>query len=93
MATYEAPRVEVSKPQVFNDKRDSKELDNFLWQMEWYFEEISLRDEVTKVRTIALYLTVMATLWWRRRFVDREKGLCKRHIGCLQKKDKEVVLP
>ena len=32
MATFDAPRVEVLKPQVFNDKRDAKELDNFLWQ-------------------------------------------------------------
>ncbi|KAL6324348.1 hypothetical protein AAG906_012952 [Vitis piasezkii] len=34
MATHEAPRIEVSKPRMFNDKRDAKELDNFLWHME-----------------------------------------------------------
>ena len=42
MATSKAPLVELSKPQVFDGKRDAKELDNFLWQMEWYFEAINL---------------------------------------------------
>ncbi|RVW73948.1 hypothetical protein CK203_053159 [Vitis vinifera] len=44
----EAPRVEVPKPHTFNGKRDAKELDNFLWHMECYFEAIALMDEATK---------------------------------------------
>ena len=60
---------------MFDDKRDAKELDYFLWQMERYFEVISLTDEVAKVRTGTLIDT--ATLWWRRRFANIEKGLCK----------------
>ncbi|KAL6323857.1 hypothetical protein AAG906_005853 [Vitis piasezkii] len=48
MATHEAPRVEVPKPQTFSGKRDAKELDNFLWHMELYFEAIALMDEATK---------------------------------------------
>ena len=35
--------VEVPKPQVFDGKKDAKELDNFLWQMERYFEAIIIR--------------------------------------------------
>ena len=46
MATFE-----VLKPQVFNRNRDAKELDNFLWMMERYFEAINLWDEAAKVRT------------------------------------------
>ena len=65
MATHEAPRVEVPKPHTFSGKRDAKELDNFLWFMERYFEVITLTDEATKVRTATLYLTDNATLWWR----------------------------
>ena len=38
MGTHEAPRVEVPKPHMFGGKRDAKELDNFLWHMERYFE-------------------------------------------------------
>ncbi|RVW72674.1 hypothetical protein CK203_056555 [Vitis vinifera] len=48
MATHEAPRVEVPKPHTFSGKRDAKELDNFLWNMERYFEAIALTDEATK---------------------------------------------
>ena len=76
MATHEAPRVEVPKPHTFSGKKDAKELDNFLWHMEHYFEAIALTDEATKVRTMTLYPTDNATLWWHRRFFDIEKGTC-----------------
>ena len=76
MATHEAPRVEVPKPHMFSGNRDAKELHNFLWHMERYFEAIALIGEVTKVRTATLYLTDNATLWWRRRFLEIEKGTC-----------------
>ncbi|KAL6327866.1 hypothetical protein AAG906_026545 [Vitis piasezkii] len=75
MATQEASRVEVPKPQGFSGNRDAKELDNFLWHMERYFEAIALTDEAAKVRTATLYLR-HATLWWRRRFADMEKDIC-----------------
>ncbi|RVW20113.1 hypothetical protein CK203_115705 [Vitis vinifera] len=75
MATQEASRVEVPKPQGFSGKRDAKELDNFLWHMERYFEAIALTDEAAKVRTATLYLTDTTTLWWRRRFADMEKDI------------------
>ena len=62
MPTQEASRVKVPKPQGFSSKRDAKELDNFLWHMERYFEAITLIDEATKVRTTTLYLTDTTTL-------------------------------
>ena len=63
MAIWEASRIEILKPQGFSGKRDAKELDNFLWHMEQYFEAIALTDEATKVRTATLYLTNTVTLW------------------------------
>ena len=63
MATYETPRVKVPKPHIFSGKRDAKELDNFLWHMERYFEAIALMDEATKVHIMTFYLTDNATLW------------------------------
>ena len=74
MATHEAPRVDVPKPHTFTGKRDAKELDNYLWHMERYFEAITLINEATKVRIATLYLTDNATLWWHRRFMEIEKG-------------------
>ena len=76
MATHEAPKVEVTKPHTFIGQRDAKELDNFLWHMERYFETIALIDEAMKVCTATLYLIDNATLWWRRRFLEIEKGTC-----------------
>ena len=68
--------MEVPKPQGFCGKRDAKEMDNFLWHMERYFEAIALTDEAAKVRTATLYLTNTTTLWWRWRFADMEKDIC-----------------
>ena len=68
--------MEVPKPQGFSGKRDAKELDNFLWHMERYFEAIALTDEEAKVRTTTLYLTDTTTLWWHQRFTDMEKEIC-----------------
>ena len=76
MTIDEASRVEVPKPRGFSGKRDAKELDNFLQDIERYFEAIALTDEVTKVRIVTLYLTNKTTLWWRWRFVDMEKDIC-----------------
>ncbi|KAK3003760.1 hypothetical protein RJ639_018389 [Escallonia herrerae] len=69
-------RVDVPKPKEFSGKRDAKELDNFIWHMERYFEGANITDEKAKVRTATLYLTDTATLWWRRKHNDIEKGLC-----------------
>ena len=44
--------------------------------MERYFEAIGLNNEATKVRTATLYLIDNATLWWRRKFSEMEKGTC-----------------
>lgn len=71
MATHEAPRMEVSKPRMFNDKRDAN-----LWHMERYIEVITLMAEAIKVRTATRYLTNNVTLWWHWRFVDIENRTC-----------------
>ena len=76
MAIQVASRVEVPKPQGFSGKQNAKELDNFLCNMEQYFEAIALIDEVAKVRTATLYLTDTTTLWWSWRLAGMEKGIC-----------------
>ncbi|KAE8701616.1 Detected protein of unknown function [Hibiscus syriacus] len=47
--TVSTPRVECPKPQGFNGARDAKEVENYLWQMEQYFEGIDLNDEAAKI--------------------------------------------
>ncbi|XP_022882220.1 uncharacterized protein LOC111399181 [Olea europaea var. sylvestris] len=72
-----APRIDYPKPREFDGKRDAKELDDFLWRLEIYFEGVNILDEATKVRTSTMYLTDTAALWWRRKHADIEKGACR----------------
>ena len=71
----DTPRIDLPKPKEFKGVRDAREVENFLWQMERYFECMKVEDEQMKVRTVSLYLTDNATLWWRRKHADMEKGL------------------
>ncbi|KAE8661278.1 hypothetical protein F3Y22_tig00116012pilonHSYRG00001 [Hibiscus syriacus] len=57
--------------------KDAKEVENYLWRMEQYFEGIGLNDEAAKVKTAALYLSDTAMLWWRRKHADIERGACR----------------
>ncbi|RVW58514.1 hypothetical protein CK203_110371 [Vitis vinifera] len=52
MATHEASKVEVPKPHEFSGKWDAKELDNFLWHMERYFERWRFADMEKGICTI-----------------------------------------
>ena len=89
MTIDEASRVEVPKPRGFSGKRDAKELDNFLWHIERYFEAIALTNEVTKVRIVTLYLIMVASevRWYG------ERHLHHRDIGRPQKGDQKPILP
>ncbi|KAG6627028.1 hypothetical protein CIPAW_15G094100 [Carya illinoinensis] len=70
------PRVDTPKPKEFDGKRDAKELENYMWHMERYFEALNMQDEHVKVRTASLYLTNLAGTWWRRKHSEIEKGTC-----------------
>ncbi|XP_060674828.1 uncharacterized protein LOC132804444 [Ziziphus jujuba] len=68
------PRVDAPKPKEFSGRRDAKELDNYMWHMERYFEDF--QDEKQKVNTATLYLTNLAAVWWRRKHEEMKKGIC-----------------
>ncbi|GMP48983.1 hypothetical protein CsSME_00016138 [Camellia sinensis var. sinensis] len=70
------PRLEAPKPKEIDGKRDAKELDNYIWHLERYFEALNLNDEMAKVRTTSLYLTKLAGIWWRHKHAEIEKGTC-----------------
>ncbi|QHO25559.1 uncharacterized protein DS421_12g382090 [Arachis hypogaea] len=72
----ETTKIDLPKPKEFKGVRDAREVENFLWQMERYFEGQGVVEEAIKVRTAALYLSDNATLWWRRKCVDMENGTC-----------------
>ncbi|KAL5801681.1 hypothetical protein ACOSQ3_033313 [Xanthoceras sorbifolium] len=58
-----APKKEIPKPKEFDGKRDAKEVDNFIWHMERYFEAVRITDDQEQIRTATLYLADTATLW------------------------------
>ncbi|XP_057755441.1 uncharacterized protein LOC130974589 [Arachis stenosperma] len=72
----ETTKIDLPKPKEFKGVRDARKVENFLWQMERYFEGQGVVEEAIKVRTAALYLSDNATLWWRRKCVDMENGTC-----------------
>ncbi|KAF2310209.1 hypothetical protein GH714_007216 [Hevea brasiliensis] len=61
-----APKVKVPEPSKFGDKRDAKELDNFIWLVEQYLDALHVVDDSSKIKTTTLYLEHDAILWWRR---------------------------
>ena len=67
--------MEVPKPHTFSGKRDANELDNFLWNMERYFEAILLRDEAIEVHTDASNFTIGGFLMQDRHLIVFES--CK----------------
>jgi len=70
-------KVELPKPNRFNGVRDAKEVENFLWQMEIYFDNLNLVAENAKVKAATSYLSDTAMLWWRRKHSEIEQGTCR----------------
>jgi hypothetical protein len=59
-------KPKIPEPKAFGGARSSKELENFLWDMEHYFSAAKVRlDE--QVNIAVMYLTGDAKLWWRTR--------------------------
>lgn len=73
----DVPRADLPKPKPkeFKGVKNAKEVENFLWQVERDFEGLNIEDDQVKVRTATLFLIENATLWWRRKCADMEKGL------------------
>uniref|UniRef100_A0A803N4L8 Retrotransposon gag domain-containing protein n=1 Tax=Chenopodium quinoa TaxID=63459 RepID=A0A803N4L8_CHEQI len=76
-ATIQAgPKVEIPKPPKYHGKRDAREIDNFLWSMERYFEAVHLEEDASKINAATMYLGDDVILWWRRCELDIKNGSC-----------------
>ncbi|CAH9095580.1 unnamed protein product [Cuscuta europaea] len=71
------PKIDYPKPSKFHGVRDAKEVENYLWQMEQYFDNLNLEDETARIKTATSYLADTAMLWWRRRHADIERGVAR----------------
>ncbi|KAJ0577289.1 hypothetical protein HanPSC8_Chr05g0210381 [Helianthus annuus] len=68
-------KTEVPKPSPFVGKREARAVDDFIWEIEQYFEAIDIVDDGKKIKTVTLYLKETAALWWRRKHMEIEKVL------------------
>ncbi|PHT91027.1 hypothetical protein T459_06140 [Capsicum annuum] len=73
---YHDVRIEAPKPNVFKGERNAQDVENFIWQLESYFEHVKIIDGAARIRIATMYLSDVAMLWWRRKKVDMERGLC-----------------
>ncbi|KAK3018410.1 hypothetical protein RJ639_004709 [Escallonia herrerae] len=71
-----ASRPRVPEPKSYGGARDAKEVENFLFDIEQYFQAIRVDSEATKVSMATIYLVRDAKLWWRKKYVEIEDGSC-----------------
>nr|GFB28168.1 putative retrotransposon Gag domain, nucleotide-binding alpha-beta plait domain protein [Tanacetum cinerariifolium] len=61
------PKVEVPKPSPFMGKREAREVNDFLWEMEQYMEGVNIVNDALKIKMATCYLKDTMALWWQRR--------------------------
>nr|GEY61369.1 putative retrotransposon Gag domain, nucleotide-binding alpha-beta plait domain protein [Tanacetum cinerariifolium] len=44
------PKLDVPKPLLFVGKREARAVDDFLWEMEQYFEGVNVVDDASKIK-------------------------------------------
>lgn len=71
-----APRVDMPRPKVFRGNRNAKDFDTFWWSLERYLSAIGMERDKDRITTAAFYLEDNAQVWWRRKLMEMDKGLC-----------------
>ena len=66
----------VPKPYFYGGAQDTKELENFLFNMEQYFHAMRLDFKEVKVTTTTIYLIGDAKLLWQTKYEDIMVGQC-----------------
>ena len=82
------PKLKVPELKSFAGVRNSKELENFLWDMEQYFVAAHVPD-TEKVTITSMYLSGDAKLWWRTRLAD-DKSAGRLKIESWERLKKEM---
>ena len=73
----ELSRVKISKPKHYFGERDAKLLENFLFDMEQYFQAVRAESKEIKVSMATMYLSGDAKLWWRTKYQEIQQGICR----------------
>ncbi|KAL2248382.1 UNVERIFIED_CONTAM: hypothetical protein Sindi_2690500 [Sesamum indicum] len=73
-------RLRILEPKAYSGVHDTKEVENFLFDMEKYFLAVDVQDETKKLSTATMYLTGDAKLWWRTKYTEiqaHQAGIAK----------------
>ncbi|KAK3012294.1 hypothetical protein RJ639_012842 [Escallonia herrerae] len=63
-------RKKMPELRSYAGAREARQVDNFFWHLEWYFEALDIDNEEKKVHMAVMYLTDTAASWWRHRYTD-----------------------
>ncbi|KAE8671970.1 hypothetical protein F3Y22_tig00111877pilonHSYRG00250 [Hibiscus syriacus] len=66
-------RAKVPKPEKFKGTRSAKDVENFMWDMDQYFQAMGIENDTEKENIAAVYLTDLALLWWRRKCAEMKR--------------------
>ena len=69
-------RIDVPRPAKFNSSRDSKAIENFLFQVEDNLDIQNVIIEDLRIQATTSLLDEDAIAWWRQKRNDMERGQC-----------------
>ena len=72
---FDSFKPHVPEPRAYGGARDTKELDNYLFNMEQYFKAVKANSEDTKITMAIMYLAGDTKLWWRTKYDEIQRGL------------------
>ena len=75
-SSSDARHIDVPKPDTYDDAHNAIMVDNFLFELEQYFDAMGVHDDASKVSTAPTFLRGSAQLWWRRKHDEMGKGIC-----------------
>lgn len=58
-------KIKIPEPKPYHGARNAKEVEDFIFDIELYFEVVGELEETKKVATASMYLQGDAKLWWR----------------------------
>lgn len=67
-------KMNVLMLKEFGGTRSTRDVNNFIWGIEQYFQAIGIKDDVIKVNTVVIYFSDVAILWWRHRSTNERRG-------------------
>ncbi|KAL4271717.1 hypothetical protein GQ457_13G018250 [Hibiscus cannabinus] len=66
--------IDIPKPKEFKGTRNAQDVENYIWELEEYFQAANITEDTKKVKIASIYLTDFARMWWRRRCTDEKHG-------------------